>query len=628
MSGRALQTLIALVLAGLWALGLGVKHWRGDAGFLERLEATMTDLRTVIRGEKAAPDLITIIAIDDQTARQEGGYPIPRASLARIVDTIASLEPKVIAVDLLLVDPGPESGDEALGRSLGRSKSVVAAAAVYAAGKQLITTEGEGPLARVPNADRFLLPLKRFADVAAVGVANVVTETSGTARFFPMLFRSGDRIEASLPLRIAAVASGTDPTIEADRVSVGGRSIRTDIGHVLPLNFYGPRGTVRTISAADVLNGRLARDSVHERVVVIGATVSGGGDVFPSAFDPVLPGAEIISTAIAHLMTDDGLVRDRNVRLADAALAVLLTMVVVGLLAWRRSAIGFGAIIAVVLMWLAVNMVAFWNGIWLSVALPMAAAVPPAILFGSAQIWLSRRRAQEFAMQSELLQRFQPPGLGEWLARHPDFLAEPVRENAAIVFIDLSGFTGLSETLGPTATRELLNDFSELVAERALACSGVVTSFTGDGAMIVFGLPKPTPADAFNAALCCVDLSNYTRSWLATLPESTASRIGFKVGAHFGAIVASRLGGQAHQLITATGDTVNVANRLMEVAAEHGAELALSDDMLQAAGKDSALFKSGSLSGPMETQIRGRSGSLAIWLWRNPVPRETKADVL
>ena len=242
MNGRALQTLIALVLAGIWALGLGFKHWRGDVGFLERVEATMTDLRTVIRGQRAAPALLTIIAIDDETARQEGGYPIPRASLARIVDTVASFGPKVIAVDLLLVDPGPEAGDEALARSLSRSNSVIAAAAVYAESKQWMTAEGDGPLARVPSADRLLQPLKRFTDVAAVGVANVVTESSGTARFFPMVFRSGDRIEASLPLRVAAVASGEDPSIEANRLSVGGRSIRTDIGHASATQFlWSPR---------------------------------------------------------------------------------------------------------------------------------------------------------------------------------------------------------------------------------------------------------------------------------------------------------------------------------------------------------------------------------------------------
>jgi adenylate cyclase len=82
-------------------------------------------------------------------------------------------------------------------------------------------------------------------------------------------------------------------------------------------------------------------------------------------------------------------------------------------------------------------------------------------------------------------------------------------------------------------------------------------------------------------------------------------------------IVASRLGGGSFRHITATGDTVNVASRLMEVAANHGAKLALSDELLHAAGRDCALFKSGVLTGPNETRIRGRSGSLAIWLWHS-----------
>jgi len=55
----------------------------------------------------------------------------------------------------------------------------------------------------------------------------------------------------------------------------------------------------------------------------------------------------------------------------------------------------------------------------------------------------------------------------------------------------------------------------------------------------------------------------------------------------------------------------------MEVAASYGAKLALSDEFLNAAGRDCALSKTGILTGPSETRIRGRSGSLAIWLWRS-----------
>lgn len=558
---------------------------------------------------------MTIVAIDDEAVRREGTYPLSRATLARLVDTIARLGPKAIALDLLLVDSGAEDNDEALARSLRGGASVIAAAAVYPGGEQW--TVGEGPIARVPNAERFLWPLKAFSDVAAVGVVNVATDKTGTPRFVPLLFRAGDRLEASFPLRVAAMAAGQDPEIAADHLSLGGRSIRTDIGHILPLTFYGPRGTIHTISAATVLDGKFDPGTIRDRIVVIGATATGTGDVFPTPFDPILPGVEVISTAIAHLTAGDGIVRDQSVRLADAGFAVVLPMVLVGLLAWRRNAGGLAAIAGVVLIWLVVNMTAFSHHIWLSAALPMTAAVPPAILFGAAQLWLGRSRAQFFATQSQLLQRVEAPGMGEWLARHGDFLSDPVRGDAAILFIDLSGFTGLSESLGPVATRELLNGFHALVGEEVTNCGGVVTSFMGDGAMILFGLPEPAANDAFNAASCCVALSSRTNDWLASLPAATASRLGFKIGAHHGTIVASRLGGEGRQHIAAIGDTVNVASRLMEIAADQNAEVAVSDRMLDVAGRDCALFKSGTLKGPVETQIRGRSGSLAIWLWQS-----------
>ncbi|MER9138004.1 adenylate/guanylate cyclase domain-containing protein [Mesorhizobium sp. M0830] len=615
MSRRALPTLIALILAGLWGAGLGFAHWRGNLWLLDRVEATMTDLRTLVRGTAKPPELMTIVAIDDDAVRHEGTYPLNRATLARLVDTIARLGPKAIALDLLLVDPAAKDNDEALARSLSGGASVIAAAAVYPGGKQW--TVGEGPIAGVPNAERFLWPLKAFSDVAAVGVVNVATDKTGTPRFVPLLFRAGDRLEASFPLRVAAMAAGEDPEIAADHLSLGGRSIRTDIGHILPLTFYGPRGTIRTISAATVLDGQFDPGTIRDRIVVIGATATGTGDVFPTPFDPILPGVEVISTAIAHLMAGDGIVRDQHVRLADAGFAVVLPMILVGLLAWRRNAGGLAAIAGVILIWLVVNMTAFSHHIWLSAALPMTAAVPPVILFGAAQLWLGRRRAQFFATQSQLLQRVEAPGMGEWLAKHGDFLSEPVRRDAAILFIDLSGFTGLSETLGPVATRELLNGFHALVGEEVTSCGGVVTNFMGDGAMILFGLPEPATNDAFNAARCCVGLSKRTNDWLASLPASTASRLGFKIGAHHGTIVASRLGSEGRQHIAAIGDTVNVASRLMEIAADQNAEVAVSDIMLNVAGRECVLFKSGTLKGPVETQIRGRSGSLAIWLWQS-----------
>ena len=285
-------------------------------------------------------------------------------------------------------------------------------------------------------------------------------------------------------------------------------------------------------------------------------------------------------------------------------------------------------IAAVLLVVIAANYIAFSRGIWLSAALPLAAAGPPAILFGAVQLWLNRRQAQYFAQKSDLLQQFQAPALRKWFTRDPDFLRVPVHQEAAIIFIDLSGYTGLSEALEIDATQRLLLDFHAMVDREVEKHGGVIISFMGDGAMIMFGLPEATADDARNAALCCVDLCGGAGQWIESLPPSTGSRIGVKVGAHFGPIVASRLGGDSHQHITATGDTVNVASRLMEVAAKQGAALAVSDDLLRQPGAATALREFGFLSGPQETRIRGRSRTLSVWLWRNDSSGQDESALL
>ena len=286
--------------------------------------------------------------------RRKAATHSPASISPGLSEAIARLQPKVIAVDLLLVDKGADDGDEALAKSLAERPTVIAAAAVFPKASQSVFAENdEGPLALLPRAEKFLLPLKKFADHAQIGVANVTTDQNGTPRAIPMLFRTSDRIEMSFPLRVAALAIGKEPVIEPDRLILDQRSVPTDVDHALSITYYGPRGTIRTISAASVLAGEADPETIRNRIVVVGATVTGGGDFFPTPFEPLMPGVEVLSTAIAQLMTGDGLSRDRSVRIADGIVAVMLPMVLVGLLAWRRSALGLVAAAAVALIWAA-----------------------------------------------------------------------------------------------------------------------------------------------------------------------------------------------------------------------------------------------------------------------------------
>jgi class 3 adenylate cyclase len=91
------------------------------------------------------------------------------------------------------------------------------------------------------------------------------------------------------------------------------------------------------------------------------------------------------------------------------------------------------------------------------------------------------------------------------------------------------------------------------------------------------------PADAAQALRAAMHLHESLTAWLKALP-SVARRLSARASGHYGPAVVSRLGPAEHQHITATGDTVNLTSRLLEVAKQERASLVISEDLYAAAG--------------------------------------------
>jgi adenylate cyclase len=258
--------------------------------------------------------------------------------------------------------------------------------------------------------------------------------------------------------------------------------------------------------------------------------------------------------------------------------------------------------------------VAFARGYWLALAAPFAATLPPALLFAALRLWLEQRNKRRILVQREALRRFHAPAMAEKLAATPDFLQEPVRQDAAVLFVDLSGFTGLSEHLGPERTQGFLKEFHSVVDDHATRSGGFVLSFMGDGAMVVFGLREPRPDDAVRATEAAQSLGTALRDWTREQSAQHGRELGARIGLHYGPVTLSRLGPDTHQHITASGDTVNVASRLLEVASSHSVEAALSADVITAARRRGGHDALREFRGASELHIRGRSEALRVWL--------------
>ena len=90
-------------------------------------------------------------------------------------------------------------------------------------------------------------------------------------------------------------------------------------------------------------------------------------------------------------------------------------------------------------------------------------------------------------------------------------------------------------------------------------------------------------------------------------PHIVAERL-VRIGGHFGPVVLSRLGAAEHQHVTATGDTVNVTSRLLEVAKQHASGVLVTEDLWSAAAastRDDIAARA-----PVDLNIRGRAQSL------------------
>jgi adenylate cyclase len=152
MNRRRLHILVALLCTGLWAGAIWLGHTSGHLRFLDRLESALTDVRTLARGVKAPPDLVTIVAIDDTIVNSRHlSAAARRDSQDRRGDRAAGAEGHRDRSSP--GRQGPADGDAALAKALGRVPTVLAERRYFRTPFSLPRkTTGRWPACRRPTA--------------------------------------------------------------------------------------------------------------------------------------------------------------------------------------------------------------------------------------------------------------------------------------------------------------------------------------------------------------------------------------------------------------------------------------------------------------------------------------------
>jgi CHASE2 domain-containing sensor protein/nitrogen-specific signal transduction histidine kinase len=399
-------------------------------------------------------DDILIVAIDNRSVRSLGRWPWPRTYHARLLDQLQSADVAAIGYDVLFTEPDRvPGGDVDLAAALRRSGRV---ALPY-----LIEVPGYDG-----SASRIVVPAAPLADAALLGHAVIRPDRDGVVRAMEQLrLPDGVRLPqlADETLRLVGrrpVARVAPPPSGAPILMEEGRRIRFR---------EGPEGYAQ-VSFVDVMEGRVPREFLRGRIILVGATAAGLGDRYATPMSgpaETMAGVEVIANYIESRQQDD-LIRlaPPLVTFLFAGLPVLLLML--GLLRFSpRVNLWLGLMWAVLTLLASATSLATFN-LWLP---PGIALVAIALLY---PLWGWRRL--DFAnrvMAEELEALMREPAVLPRQADAPPPAGDPVTRqvmmmHAAIRDIrDLKRFVAESLDSLPDAALVTDLDGTILIANNA-----------------------------------------------------------------------------------------------------------------------------------------------------------------
>jgi class 3 adenylate cyclase len=227
----------------------------------------------------------------------------------------------------------------------------------------------------------------------------------------------------------------------------------------------------------------------------------------------------------------------------------------------------------------------------------------------------SAERAAERARAN--LARYFSPKLVETLAAKDQPLGAVRRQNLAVLFADVVGFTRLSETLEPELVIELLRDIHGWMEKAIFQCDGSIEGYIGDAVLAIFGFPEAGEKDASNALSCAFELLTAAQNWNQARVRRGLSPINIGIGLHYGPVVLGDVGTEEYVEFTVIGDTVNTASRLQQATRTLKCDLVVGQELVKAVRDENECEDASNLLERLQPHgdlaIRGRMQEVGVW---------------
>ena len=517
---------------------------------------------------------IKIIKIDEKTMSvygpsTEGSRDLP----AQLVEKLCSSDdtrPSVLAFDVMYIGDKDAQGDARFAKACKEAGNVILAANIVY--KTSVDRYSDGvTFVNNRSIDQIEVPYSALADAGTYAFANTVQDKDGYIRQTQLFVDTPDGTMDSFAYAVyKAYQNKNGKAIETPRL---------DSLNQTEFTFSGNIEDYEDISMSDVLQGNIDLRVFKDCIVLVGAYAPGMMDSYNVAIEKgsQMYGVEVHANIIEALLEGKFSQPASSVLtgLIFACIAVLFYL----LICKKNIIISVISLIVVMAGEIGAGVLLRNNGWTISlIYLPIVCTV--ALIYKIFAQYLVEKINRKRTLNA--FKKYVAPQIVEELSKKNNLEIKLGGENRniAVLFVDIRGFTTMSESLEPEQVVEILNRYLSLTTKAIFDNDGTLDKFVGDATMAVFNAPFDLDDYIFKAVCAAYDIAAGADEIEAEMMERFGKTVGFGVGVNCGPAVVGNIGCDVRMDYTAIGDTVNTAARL-EANAKRG-QILISDEVYQA----------------------------------------------
>lgn len=576
----ALTVVIMTAVSAIWAPQM--QQWE------ERLSSRTWSLANPHATERR----VVVVDIDEKSTQALGAWPWPRDRVASLLSGLDAYGVNLKVVDVLFEGAQDPAQDQKLAASLKTGAPTVISQ-LFALSPQALVKSGQlsGSIGSCATQQPTGTPAFGFMGAetllaqssAGVGHITPIIDADGSIRRVPAVVCYEGQAYPALAVAGLAAATGAQPVWRqtqagllsaesAQLLDVGGLQLPLDAQGQLRVSYQMPREGFASVSAVDVLQGKVPPNMLKGAWVLVGSTAFGGGDAVPTPQGGAVGGVEVHAQMMSAALD----ARTPFVP-AWATLWPLLTgMLALALLVFSLRYAGSKA--AVVLPAVALATVAVIFGVhatlllvlhqWLGWGQPAVFVALAAILLTAAE--MLRVRAERERLY-ENLTSYLPEGAARRVAfEGPSAQVEAETREATVMLVDLRNFSAYCEARPPEDAAMVLHLFYTTLDRIVTAHGGVVEQMVGDGLTAVWNGSTPCNQHAQKAVQAAEVIWKEAVAQLPKVASRKTPPLDIGIGIETGPVMVGSFGPARRRVHTVMGEAVSVAARLEKLTAELG----------------------------------------------------------